>query len=760
MLRFRAPSFAFPVFVATLLVFSIGCSSNGKKFAEARRLQLQGRPEAALREYVALLGHVPANQPAISAVIEFHMGECLWVLQRPKEAYEILRKSVNHDGTNPAARLRLAEVALAGGAPDITVEQTRKVLAGEPNNLEALAVLAAAFASEGNSAMARSLLEKVVSTEPSRTSAAIALAEIEAQQHDLASARATLQRAAAAAPHDAEPWLALARMEELEGNPPAAERDYRSAVAAEDSSEASLRLAQFLARTSRIAESETILANLGKRHEELTSALPDFDLAAGRTAAALADFRKISDHPQTTQSDLAQTNVRIIEALLQDAQQHAIAGEDPKPVLATAESELRAHGSQFDPATRATLSAELALMRDDLSAALAQARNAVELSPQAAPPYYVLGLINQRQGNAAAASAAFDQALQRDPRFLPAREALAQQQFEAGDARAAEESISQVVLEEPANFEALCLYAKSLAKQGRAPEAVELAHRAQAANPAAAEPRIILGDIAAERMQLGLALLQYEQAVLLEPRSPTAVDRLTQLYRNAHVTSSMLRHMQQIAASPPASAPLMEIAGRLYAQRGLLAQARSCFRQALRIEPARTTAAAALVRVDLASGNLSEAQQVGRSLGASSASLTAGIWAGQHGDWKNAAREYEQALAQGDQSGIAANNLAWIYAQQGTQLERALALATSAVEVSPQSPEVMDTLGMVHFERHEYSKSIDAFKQALALGAAQAAAPKQVAIFRAHLKAAYLYSGDIPAAGALGPTVTSNLPAR
>jgi hypothetical protein len=72
----------------------------------------------------------------------------------------------------------------------------------------------------------------------------------------------------------------------------------------------------------------------------------------------------------------------------------------------------------------------------------------------------------------------------------------------------------------------------------------------------------------------------------------------------------------------------------------------------------------------------------------------------------------------------------------------------------------MDTLGMVHFERHEYSKSIDAFKQALALGAAHAAAPKQVAIFRAHLKAAYLYSGDIPAAGALGPTVTSNLPAR
>jgi tetratricopeptide (TPR) repeat protein len=167
-----------------------------------------------------------------------------------------------------------------------------------------------------------------------------------------------------------------------------------------------------------------------------------------------------------------------------------------------------------------------------------------------------------------------------------------------------------------------------------------------------------------------------------------------------------------------------------------------------------------LVRVDIASGNLPEAQQVGRSLGASSASLTAGIWAGQHGDLKSAARDYEQALAQGDQSGIAANNLAWIYAQQGTQLEQALALAASAVEASPQSPEVRDTLGMVHFARHEYSKSIEAFKQALALGAAQAAAAKQVAVFRAHLKKAYLLSGDIAAAGALGSTVTSDLPAR
>lgn len=758
MWRMPASKLFFVLLLAPALIFNSGCSSKAKKFAEARQLQEQGHPEAALRDYVALLGHIPANQPQINALLEFHIGECLWVLQRPKEAYEALRKSVEQDSANPAARLRLAEVALAGGAPEIAVDQTRIVLSSQPNNLEAVSVMGAAFASQGNTAMARSLLQKVVSQDPAQTSAAIALAEIQAQQHDFASASSTLQKASAAAPHDASPWLALARMEEIEGNPPAAEHDYRSAIAAENSVEANLRLAQFLARTSRISESEAILANLGKRQEVLSAALPDFDLAAGRTTAAIEDYRHIAGLPRTNQSDSAQVGVRIIEALLQDAQQHAAAGDDPKSTLDTAENELRVHASQFDPATQATLTAELALARNDLNLALAQAARAAQLSPQSAPPFYVLGLVDQRVGNVAAASAAFEHALEQDPKFLPARQALARQQLASGDARAAEESISQVVLEEPANFDALCLYAKSLAKQGRAAEAVELAHRAQAANPGAAEPRIILGDIAADRLQLGLALLQYEQAILLEPRSPEALSRLTQLYRNAHVTTAMLAHMRHIAGSPPASAPLMEIAGRLYAQHGALSQAASCFREALRIEPGRTTAAAALLRIDLAHGKLDEAKQISSSLGASSASLTAGVWAGQHGDMKSATRDYEEALAQGDQTGIAANNLAWIYAQQGVQLERALVLATAAHDASPQSPEVMDTVGMVRFQRHEYSKAIDAFRQALALSAHQASAPRQIGVFRAHLKKAYLFSGDNSAARAVGSTVTSNLP--
>jgi uncharacterized protein HemY len=164
------------------------------------------------------------------------------------------------------------------------------------------------------------------------------------------------------------------------------------------------------------------------------------------------------------------------------------------------------------------------------------------------------------------------------------------------------------------------------------------------------------------------------------------------------------------------------------------------------------------VHIDLAQGNFTEAEQLGQMLGSGSISLTAGIWASQHGDLNTAAKEYEHALAQGDRTGIAANNLAWIYAQQGVQLDRALALANAAHESLPQSPEILDTLGMVRVQRHEYSKAVEAFKEALALGVSESTAAAEISTFRAHLKKAYLLSGDDAAAHRLTTRVTSNLP--
>ena len=61
----------------------------------------------------------------------------------------------------------------------------------------------------------------------------------------------------------------------------------------------------------------------------------------------------------------------------------------------------------------------------------------------------------------------------------------------------------------------------------------------------------------------------------------------------------------------------------------------------------------------------------------------------------------------------ARNDLAWLLAEQGKDLDRALALAEEALRIQA-SPDFLDTLGWVRFQRTEYSGAAAVFDQAVA----------------------------------------------
>ena len=106
-------------------------------------------------------------------------------------------------------------------------------------------------------------------------------------------------------------------------------------------------------------------------------------------------------------------------------------------------------------------------------------------------------------------------------------------------------------------------------------------------------------------------------------------------------------------------------------------------------------------------------------------------------------RNYEAAVHGGDNSGVSANNLAWIYAQQGRELERALALARHARELAPEDPAVLDTLGVVHLARREYSRAVGVLELARTLAQSQGQSGAVVlAEVKHHLSEAYLRAGQ------------------
>jgi Flp pilus assembly protein TadD len=76
------------------------------------------------------------------------------------------------------------------------------------------------------------------------------------------------------------------------------------------------------------------------------------------------------------------------------------------------------------------------------------------------------------------------------------------------------------------------------------------------------------------------------------------------------------------------------------------------------------------------------------------------------GKREEAKRWYESMLADNTDAPVAANNLAYIYAEQGTNLDMALQLATSAKPKLPDDPSVDDTIGWVYYKKNLPSLAI------------------------------------------------------
>ncbi|HUR36599.1 MAG TPA: hypothetical protein VM009_02200, partial [Terriglobales bacterium] len=123
------------------------------------------------------------------------------------------------------------------------------------------------------------------------------------------------------------------------------------------------------------------------------------------------------------------------------------------------------------------------------------------------------------------------------------------------------------------------------------------------------------------------------------------------------------------------------------------------------------------------------------------AELIQGREAELRSDRAKAIRHYETAVRLGESTGAAANNLAWIYAQQGIQLDRALELAKRASELDPKNPAIWDTLGAVLLRRRDFTAATEALASARVLSESSGApATSRKQIYK-HLAEAYAGAG-------------------
>ena len=163
-----------------------------------------------------------------------------------------------------------------------------------------------------------------------------------------------------------------------------------------------------------------------------------------------------------------------------------------------------------------------------------------------------------------------------------------------------------------------------------------------------------------------------------------------------HVTSALAR--------TPNSPALLIMLAKIEFTANNVGKAEATLRKALECDPANPEPYGLLAQLYVQQGKLENAKhefsEIARLQPRSIAAPTLlGVLCYATRDMAGARSWWEAALRVDPSAAAAANNLAWLYAESGTNLDAALELALTARGKMPDQPEINDTLGWVYYKK-------------------------------------------------------------
>jgi tetratricopeptide (TPR) repeat protein len=210
----------------------------------------------------------------------------------------------------------------------------------------------------------------------------------------------------------------------------------------------------------------------------------------------------------------------------------------------------------------------------------------------------------------------------------------------------------------------------------------------------------------------------FNRALELDASSADALAGLVALDlggRNAR--SAIERVGARVTASPDDAAGWF-LAAKAYAMVGDSAQSEKALRRTIELDPGRVQAFAMLGDLRAMSGKLDDAlhqfqlwaEHDPKSV---AAHTMVGLTLERLNRTQEARQVYEGVLAMDRHAAIAANNLAWLYAEGGGNIDQAAELAQMAKSQAPDQPAFNDTLGWIYYKKDLVEQAVPLFQQSL-----------------------------------------------
>lgn len=698
-------------------------------------------PEVAKREFLQSGDGYVKQEKYAEAIIEYRnavqqdprfaearqkLAEAYLKVGDAANAYREFIRAADLLPDDPVAQVKAGEFLLLARQFEDAMTRAEQALARKPDYVEAQILKANALAGLNKLDDALTEVEEAIRTDPDRSASYASLGAMRMVRGDRAQAEAAFLKAVTTDPTSIVARLALANFYWAASRQADAETHLKGALEIQPENPiANQALAYLFMATGRPSDAEPYVKRLATDDPGRLK-LADYYLATKRVGEARTILEDVAsrDTPTAATSKLRLAALGLYEGDRAVAMKHVdeILAKQPKNVEAL------------------LAKAQLVTQEFKLDEALTHLQNAVAANPESPQVQFALGRLHVLRREQEQASAAFGTALKLNPRLAPAQVELARLRLGEGKINEAEEFARAAITSVAGYADAHLLLARINILKGQSDQAEPSLKALEQAFPDSPAVQTEIGLLQLSRNNRTGARAAFERAIKARPTHLEAISGLVQLdLADRRADAARTRVDAAVAANPKGAGTLL-LASRTYSALGDWPRAERLAQDAIEADPANLDAYGWLGRIYVAQKKLDNAigqftTIADRQPKSVPAHTILGMLFEMQQRPSEATARYERALEADPRAAVAANNLAWILATTGGNLDRALELARVARAQLPDRPEVNDTLGWIYVKKGLPQLAIQPLQDAVGKD------PK-TATYHFHLGMAYLAAVD------------------
>jgi putative PEP-CTERM system TPR-repeat lipoprotein len=608
----------------------------------------------------------------------------------------------NHDAQKKAGTFML----LANQYNDAQA-LAQRMLQRNQNDVEAQVLLANSLAGLKDMNGAVAAFEKAVEMDPNRASTYSELGTVQMGTGNKEAAAAAFRKAIDIDPKSATAHLSFSNFLWATGDMPQAEQEMRKALELDPKNTTANRaMAMYLMITNRAEQAEPHLKIVADATAQPDPKyfLAEYYLRLGRTDDARAVLTPLLKNDDTfVGASVRLARVEVIAKKNAEAHRliEAVLARDPKNADA-----LITRGKLY-------------LTEGNTVNALSTLQTAVEANPRSIDAQLALAQTYVLRDQTKEATTAFNDALKLDGKNMEARLGLARLQINQGSAADAVPLVLKIVEENPRNLEARLLLLHGLMAVGDLPQATQQLNVLMQANPQSATVQTAAGMLATMKNDAAGAKAAYARALDADPHSYQALAGLLTAEMQGKNFGNAKALIEKQLAQNPNDPNVLLMSAQTYNALGDAFAMEKALKKTVEVDPQSLQAYAMLGKMYYQQGRLDLARReletyANRAPNSVPANTMLGTILQLQGRTDEAKARYNKALQTDPRAAVAANNLAWIDANNNGNLDMALQLAQTAKSQLPSRHEVDDTLGWIYYKKGLSSMAIESLSASVA----------------------------------------------